>query len=78
VNMAARCLRAVAREVRSIAATAAFVETGLWCGPVMSVPQAASAPDLLDRVPSGRPLSEVERELWRQLSDLTVPGGGSS
>ncbi|MCK9878896.1 hypothetical protein MXD61_04475 [Frankia sp. AgPm24] len=79
-----RGLRSIGRELGRIAATTAFVEAGAWpaapADPSAITPaDPATAPSTtdrpsapLDRMPSQAPMSCVERDLWRQLSDLTV------
>ncbi len=82
--------RSIGRELGRIAATMAFVEVGAWPAapvdpPATAPADPASAPSTtgrpsapLDRMPSQAPMSRVERDLWRQLSDLTVlPSEGS-
>ncbi|MCL9761714.1 hypothetical protein MXD95_021165 [Frankia sp. AiPa1] len=77
-------LRAVVRELRILAETAAFAETGIRPRPPIPRPQRQPQPqplvppDLLDRLPSIRPPSRVERELWRQLSDITAFDAGTT
>lgn len=69
-----RWLRAVVRELGQIAVTAAFVETGTRAEfLVLGHEASAAAADCADRRPSVRRMSRVERDLWRQLADLTAP-----